>query len=291
MDKKTVTITLDYDSWKEARRRKVNISGLFNDYLNEYLKRKKNGKLKAIILAAGMSSRMMELTDDKPKCMLEIGGKTLLQRQIEIFHQLGIDDVIIVRGWKSEKINYTGVRYVYNKNYRMNNILESLMVAKAFMNSAFIVSYSDILYKKEVVKRLMESKADISVIVDTDWTKAYENRFQHPIVEAEKVIVGNNKVLKIGKTLNVNKTYGEFIGLAKFSKKGEEALKKEYNRVKKTPNKPFHEARSLEKAYLTDMIQELIDKGHIVANVAIQGMWKELDTREDFRKAQKTLKW
>ena len=292
MDKKTVTITIDYDLWKEAREEELNMSEFFNECLGEYLKKSKKRKLKAIIIAAGMSSRLMELTDDKPKCMLEINGKTILQRQIETFHKCGIDDITVIRGYKKGKINYTGVKYAYNKNYRRNNILESLMYAESEMDGEFIASYSDILYEKEVVDKLLRSKADISLIVDTDWIGQYKDRFQHPIKEAEKVVVKDNNITKLGKSINVNEAYGEFIGLARFTKKGAEILKKEYKRVKKQigSNSPFHEALSLEKAYLTDMVQELIDKGYAVKNVDIKGKWMEIDTIEDFQEAERVTK-
>lgn len=247
--------------------------------------------MKAIILAAGMSSRMMELTDDKPKCMIEIGGKTMLQRQIDTFRQCGIDDIIVVRGYMREKIDYAGPKYVYNKNYRRNNILESLMHAESEMNSDIIVSYSDILYDKSVVEKLLKSKADISLIVDTDWRTHYVGRSQHPIEEAENVVVEDGRITKIGKTVNQNEAHGEFIGLTKFSKVGTNTLKSEYNRVKtQLENAPFHEAASLENAYLTDMIQELIDRGYPVVSVNIKGGWIEIDTPGDLQKAREKYK-
>jgi len=288
-------IAIDSENWlklkREAELRNKNVRALAGEIIIDYLMGEgyaKQSKLKAIIIAAGMSSRLMELTDDKPKCMIEINGKTILQRQIEIFHQCGITDITIVRGYKKEKINYTGVKYVYNVNYRRNNILESLMYAESEMNDEFICSYSDILFDKSVLEKLLKSKEDFSMVVDTDWIKNYENRFQHPIEEAEKIVVEKERVTKIGKNVNANEAYGEFIGLAKFSKKGAEILKREYVQVKKHfgQNSPFHESLTLEKAYLTDMIQELVDKGHNISNVDIKDGWMELDTQEVFKKAE-----
>jgi len=290
-------IEIDSDTWSklkaEAISRNKNVrefaGEILTDYVHEKIRKDAGEDIKAIIIAAGMSSRLMDLTDDKPKCMLEINGKTILQRQIEAFHQCGITDITVIRGYKKEKINYTGVKYVYNQNYRRNNILESLMYAESDMTTEFICSYSDILYDKSVVEKLLKSKADFSVIVDTDWIKNYKDRFQHPIEEAENVIVEGGRITRIGKTINANEAHGEFIGLAKFSKKGAEILRKEHTRVRKKlgMNSPFHEALSVEKAYLTDIFQELIDRGYKVKNVDIKGGWMELDTIEDFQKAEK----
>jgi len=246
---------------------------------------------KAIILAAGPGSRLRPLTDDKPKCMLEINGKTLIERQIETFRNCGIDDITVVKGYKKNMINYPGVKYYINRNYKNNNILESLMYAEKEMDSEFIASYSDILYDEGIIKNLMKSDADISIVTDTDWVSHYKDRYQHPIEEAEKVAVKDGRVTRISKIINPNEAYGEFIGLVKFSNRGADILVKEFNRVKKEfQGKPFQTAASAEKAYLTDMIQELIDKGHKVENVDIKGSWLEIDTLEDYERAQKLIK-
>ena len=289
-------IEVDSEVWtklkKEAMAKGRNVRELTGDILAGYVstsdKAKGRRKMKAIIIAAGMSSRLMELTDDKPKCMLDIGGRTIIQQQIEIFHKCGIGEIIVIRGYKKEVINYTGVKYIYNQNYRRNNILESLMYAENDMGGAFIATYSDILFRSSVVEKLLESKADISIVVDTGWKSRYKNRFQHPIEEAEKVIVSNKKVVEIGKVINPNEAYGEFIGLAKFTNTGAEILRKNYKRVvRQFGDTQFHAAPSIEKAYLTDMLQELIDKGYTVSNVGIKGQWLEIDTVEDINKARK----
>jgi len=289
-------IEVDPEVWtklkKEAIAKSRNVRSLAGeilaDYLNKNDKAKKRRGVKAIIIAAGMSARLMELTDDKPKCMLDIGGKTILQRQIETFRQCGIDRIIVIRGYKKEIINYTGVKYVYNQNYRRNNILESLMYAESSMDGEFIAAYSDILFDKSIVEKLLESKADISIVVDIGWKSHYKNRFQHPIEEAEKVTVSNNNVMRIGKAINSNEAYGEFIGLAKFSDTGAEILKTNYKRVAtQFGNRQFHAAPSVEKAYLTDMLQELIDKGYALSKIDIKGQWMEIDTAEDINKARK----
>lgn len=292
-------IEIDSEIWaklkQEAIARNRNVRDLAGEILTDYViqsaKKKGQRNVKAIIIAAGMSSRLAELTDDKPKCMLEIRGKTILQRQIEAFNQCGITEIIVIRGYKKEVINYTGVKYIYNQNYRRNNILESLMYAESDMDGEFVASYSDILFKASVVRRLLESKSNISIVTDIDWQSRYKKRFQHPIEEAEKVTVSNNRVIEIGKATNPNKVYGEFIGLAKFTNAGAEILKTNYKRVVAEFGKTqFHAAPSVEQAYLTDMLQELIDKGYTISNVDIKGQWMELDTAEDINAARKEWK-
>jgi L-glutamine-phosphate cytidylyltransferase len=290
-------IEVDLDVWKklkgEAIKRNKNLRQFVGEILSDFIKTPKDNPktLKAIIIAAGMSTRLRPLTDDKPKCMLEIAGKTIIQRQIEIFRSCGIDDIIVIRGYKKEKINYSGVKYVHNLNYRKNNILGSLMCAEHEMNSDVIITYSDILFEKHVVEKLMKSKADVSVIVDKDWIKSYEGRSQHPVEEAENVVMSNGNVVKIGKILNPNDAHGEFIGLLKLTKNGTGILKNEYGKLKISlgNDEPFQTASTFEKAYLTDMFQYMIDKGITVTPVIISSSWKELDTVEDFKNAEKLI--
>lgn len=245
--------------------------------------------MKAIIVAAGPSSRLLPITNDKPKCLLEVGGKTILQRQLETLKQCGIDDIVVVRGYKRELINFPDLRYYENTEFLNNNILRSLFYAESEMDDEFIFSYSDIIYEKAIVQKLLQSEADISLIVDIDWINHYHGRHLHPVEEAELVTVEKGKITKIGKRIVApDKAHGEFIGFAKFTKKGAEILKSNYRRViNQYGNKPFQRAVSVEKAYLTDMIQELIDTGYVITNVDIRGGWMEIDTPQDLERARK----
>ena len=117
------------------------------------------------------------------------------------------------------------------------------------------------------------------------------NRYQHPVEEAEKVILKKGNVVRIGKFINPNEAHGEFIGMVKFSKKGSRILKRVYKDAKeKHGNMAFQAAPSIEKAYLTDMFQEIIDRGYKVLSFNINGDWIELDTEEDLKRASKLYK-
>lgn len=247
--------------------------------------------MKAIIIAAGMGSRLNPLTNDKPKCMLELNGKTLLQHQIEALSGAGIDRIVVVKGYKKEMINYPDLAYYINGNYKNNNILHSLFYAEEEMNDAFLAAYSDIFYTKDIVKRLLDNKEDISIVVDIDWRGYYDGRTDHPIEEAENVVFdSNNNVVKIGKILpDQNAVHGEFIGMMKCSKKGAFVFKKYFNRLKKIySGKPFQRASIFEKAYLTDIFQDMADYGVKINCVIIEKGWVEIDTVQDFKRLDDT---
>ena len=243
---------------------------------------------KALIIAAGLGSRLKKHTENLPKCMLDFGGKTLLQRQLDTYKKNKISDISLIKGYKKEKINYKGIKYFENNDYKNNNILNSLFYAEKIINGNIIISYSDILFDPSVVERTLKSDHDISVVVDIDWRGYYVGRKDHPISEAENVIFNsNNEVEKIGKINTGNEeVHGEFIGMIKLSNRGTEIFKEHFHRLKKIYwNKPFQRAKIFQKAYLSDFIQELVDIGIKVHCVIIESGWKEIDTVEDYKKA------
>lgn len=246
--------------------------------------------MKAIIIGAGRGNRLMPLTDGLPKCMLGVGNKRVLDWILEALIDSGIDDVVFIGGYQIEKVkhDYPHLRFCHNTDWENNNILTSLFYAEEEMDGAFVSSYSDIIYRSNVVEKLLQSEADITLAVDTDWRRRYVGRLLHPESQAEKMIVKDDKVVQIGKHLDSDKAYGEFIGLAKFSKRGAEIIKTTYHEVvNEYQDRPFHQAISIQKAYLTDMIQELIDRGYAIHKVDINGNWIEMDTEEDFERASK----
>ncbi|MBT5666511.1 MAG: NTP transferase domain-containing protein, partial [Rhodospirillaceae bacterium] len=231
-------------------------------------------------------------TNDTPKAMLDFGGMTLLQRQLAAFRAFGINDFAVIRGYKKEKINYEYLRYYENTDYRNNNILNSLFYGEAELDGTVVVSYSDILFDDAVVGRLLKSDADISIVVDIDWRDYYVDRVDHPIAEAENVVFdAENNVLEIGKILTRKRdVHGEFIGMMKLSPHGAEVFKRHFHRAKALYwDKPFQRAAVFQKAYLTDMIQEMVDLGVSVYCVTIKRGWKEIDTVEDYEKALKAF--
>ncbi len=268
--------------------RSIKENNLSYDQINDLEVSLKKSNTKALIIAAGLGSRLKKHTVNLPKCMLDFGGKTLLERQLEAYRKCGVTNISLVRGYKKEKINYKGLKYFENTDYRNNNILNSIFYAEKIIDGNIIISYSDILFEPLVVKRALESNHDISVVVDIDWRGYYVGRKDHPISEAENVIFNsNNEVEKIGK-INTGKeeVHGEFIGMIKLTNRGAKIFKQHFHRLRKIYwNKPFQRAKTFQKAYLTDMMQELVDIGVKVHCIIIESGWKEIDTVEDYKKA------
>ena len=244
--------------------------------------------MKVIIIAAGSATRLGKLTEKKPKGLLEINGKSILQRQIELFKKYNIHDIIIITGPHKE-FGISNVTYVEDKNYQNHDVLGSLMAAKEFLEGDVLTCYSDILFDDIILKQILNFNGDIGIPIDLDWEKNYVNRIQHPKSEADNVLLNDKKIIKIKKNISSSSNdekIGEFLGPVIFSETGSKIFIKKYSELKKTHNGNFHNAESLSKAYLTDMIQELIDNNVKVEPIFINGKWIEIDTFEDLTKAQ-----
>ena len=98
-------------------------SELSNEEIINIEKKINESNTKALIVAAGLGSRLKAHTENIPKCMLDFGGKTLLERQLSAYRDCGIDNISVIRGYKKNKINYKNLNYFYNKDYENNNIL------------------------------------------------------------------------------------------------------------------------------------------------------------------------
>ena len=244
--------------------------------------------MKAIIIAAGSATRLGKLTEKKPKSLLEINGKSILQRQIELFKKYGIDDIIIITG-PHKKFGIDTVTYVEDIHYHDHDVLGSLMVAEDFLNGKVLTCYSDILFDEEILKQILNFNGEIGIPIDLDWEKNYTDRIQHPKSEADNVILNQKTILKIKKNIsfcNSNEVIGEFLGPIIFSENGSKIFVETYKKLKNTHNGIFHNSLSLKKAYLTDMVQELIDNNIKIDPIIINGKWCEIDTIEDLKKAE-----
>ena len=249
--------------------------------------------MKAIIIGAGRGIRLMPETEGIPKCMMDgVGGQRVLDWILDSLAHAGIDDVVFIGGYQMKRVlqAYPHLRFYHNTEWPNNNILESLMYAAPEMDTAFVASYSDIVYRGSAAQRLMASNAEVALVVDRDWRKSYVGRTLHPESQAEKVVVKDGHVLEIGKHLPSEGAYGEFIGLVKFSQRAARLMRDHYRQIRDDYlTHPFHKAPDIRLAYLTDMIQELIDLGVRVEPVDIWGDWDELDTPQDLARARQRL--
>ena len=244
--------------------------------------------MNAIILAAGQGKRLAPLTKNKPKCMVNLFGKTMLEWQISVFKKCGITDISIVTGYRSELIDLPGLEFFQNKKFETTNMVESLFCASEKLNKSTIVSYGDIIFEKRILDKLLESKHDISVVIDKDWRKQWDTRFQNPLDYAESLRLNkNDDILDIGKKVqDIDEISGQYIGLMKFQNEGIDIIKDFYHKCKEYSDKnsnPLNSSLPFEKSYMTDFLQGMIDYGYKIKAVPISSGWLELDSMYDYK--------
>ena len=242
--------------------------------------------MKAIILAAGRGSRLHPYTTECPKCLTELGGQTLIERQLATIHDAGIDDITIVTGYRAEMLTLPNTSQVLNPDWATTNMVESLFAAETNFGDDLIISYSDIIYEPCVIKSLMQSDANISVIVDRKWRPYWEYRFSDPLSDAESLKMNDaGHIIDIGEKVdNIELIEAQYIGLMRFKGAGIKALRETKSLLGRT-HRTWMEKRSLKNAYMTDLLMELILSGHVVQAVPIESGWLEIDTVDDFEKA------
>lgn len=255
---------------------------------------------KAIVIAAGRGRRLAPYTDEMPKCLVPVDHRSIAQIQLEAMRAHGITDVVFIRGYLGDVLEARAgelapVRFVDNREWADNNILESLFCAAAELDEPVLLTYSDIIFTPDVVGQLMGSAGDIALVIDRDFRDVYEDRSDHPLDEAEVAELDESgAVARVGKrALPAERAWGEFIGLARLGAAGARLFRSTWaelcERYRGRADQPFARAPSFRQAYLTDLLQHLIDAGHRLEPVPIRGSWREIDTVQDLQRARALL--
>lgn len=250
--------------------------------------------MKAIILAAGQGTRLKKYTENLPKGMLEFNGKTILERQIELYRSEGIDDIIIIRGFAADKIKYTKVKYYTNEDFATTNMVESLLKAREEFTDDIIVSYSDILFSQDMLHSFKNEKGDFSVAVDDRWKEYWKARYGKVDFDTESLEIDDNgNITSLGLDApNVNEIDARYIGLLKFSKSGLDKITTLLDRdYPLFLDKPWMlSGKHIKQAYMTDLLMALIKEGYDVKASRFVNGWVEFDTNEDYEVTQELLK-
>jgi len=218
----------------------------------------------------------------------------MLEWQLLAAREAGIDDIVVVTGYRSEAVTYPNVRYIENPLFDITNMVETLWCAEALFSDDFIVSYGDILYEPGVLERLIDAKAHISVVVDKGWQSYWEQRFPDILEDAETLKVDNHGFIQeIGqKPQSVNDIQGQYIGLTLFRDMGVSSLRVVYGSAvtaDKAGENPFGCPRTLPQLYMTDILQAIIETGMPVREVPIERGWLEVDTPTDVELATELI--
>jgi choline kinase len=232
--------------------------------------------MKAIILAAGRGSRMKKITDDRPKCLVELRGKPLLEWQLASLHKAGISEISIVTGYKSELLSNRSLTTFHNPRWEETNMVFSLACAQEWLQAEpCIVSYSDIFYEASSVESLMTCQASLAVTYDPHWLKLWEKRFGNPLIDAETFRLKPDSTLaEIGnKPKSLTEIQGQYMGLLRFTPESwNEVIR---IRAELTP-------AQYDKMHMTGTLQKIIEAGRMdVTAVPYEDEWGEVDSADD----------
>lgn len=219
---------------------------------------------------------MKDLTDDRPKCLVELKGKSLLEWQLLALRKAGISDIAIVTGYKREQLISYGLKEFHNPRWSDTNMVTSLVCAKEWLaEEPCIVSYSDIFYESSAVTTLMESNAELAVIYDDNWRELWERRFGDPLLDAETFrINGDGTLAEIGnKPTRVEEVEGQYMGLLRFTPKG-------WSEVLRIRASLTEEV--CDRMHMTGTLQKIIEEGRLpVVALPYHESWGEVDSAED----------
>lgn len=234
--------------------------------------------MKALILAAGLGTRLEPITKDRPKSLVPVNGKPILFKQIESLQENGIRDIIIISGYKADILEqevrkkWKDIQIVESKDYAITNNMYSAFVGRDLVkNSEFLMMNADVYFDSSVIKALLKDNAPNAIVTDI-------GRY---IEESMKVVEKGGRLTSISKKISPNEALGSSIDVYKFSNTGGAAFFekcREYIEDKK-------EYRMWSEVALNDILQQVVFKAS-----KIEGRWVEIDNHEDLAEAEKMFR-
>lgn len=238
--------------------------------------------MRAVILSAGQGSRLLPLTADRPKCLLPVDERTLLECQVDSLLQCGVDEIAVVVGFKARLVEdllqrlrrpRLAIRTVFNPFYNVADNLGSCWLARPEMGRNFLLVNGDTLFEPAVLRRLLD-KAPAPITVTIDRKDSYD-------ADDMKVRVEGTRLLEIGKTLPLDVVNGESIGLLRFLGTGPHIFAEAVDRAMRQPE-------GLTWWYLKVIGQ--LAQTHEIETVSIEGLgWGEVDFPQDLLRAQRLV--
>ena len=231
--------------------------------------------MKVVILAAGFGSRLRPLTNEMPKCMVEVNNVKIIEKQITNLLRNGIkeEEITVVTGYKTEKLelylknNYKNVNIIINKDYEKTNNMYSLYLTKNIVNNSdFILMNADVFFEENIIKELLNSTKENLMVCD-------DGRY---IEESMKIMKKEDRIIEISKKIKEKEAYGVTIDVYKISKKASNKLFeiiREFIEVKKDLNS------------WTEVALNILLKDVQFDSLDMKYKWVEIDNHEDLKYA------
>jgi choline kinase len=239
--------------------------------------------MRALILAAGRGSRMLALTEDRPKGLVQLAGRPLLDYQIQALRAGGVTEIAIVTGYRGAQLRPYADRVFENPRWQETNMVRSLTCASEWLEAApCLVSYADIVVSSRTVADLAAAEADLSISFDPSWLDLWSARFADPLSDAETFQRdADGRLTEIGaRPDHLGQVQGQYMGLLKFTPAG-------WARVRDRLNGPL--AHRLDKLDMTSLLADLLAAGQKITTMPATGHWLEADSADDLGIYEKML--
>ncbi len=257
-------------------------------------------RLAVVIPAAGRDP----IFPDLPKPLISVAGRPLLTHQLEAIRQAGLNRVVVVRGKESERLEEAfeeeHLTFCENPAQETTHSLRSLLAAEAHMKDGFFLVYSDILFEPQHLTRLLQAGKDIVLLVDSSY-----RYHKHEVDKKLDLVAGSEpgrpparrrlhpggirELAAIGKEVDPSRADYEFVGIAYFSPEGARILRQVYRDCSRIVDGFFHEAPSFAMAGVTDLLQEIMDRGFTVHGLEVFKGWIEIHSPEDIQLAEREI--
>jgi phosphoenolpyruvate phosphomutase len=244
---------------------------------------KRGDPVRAIVLAASRGTEMGDLTALKPKAMLTIGGKPLLHRQVTVFRNAGIKDILVVRGYGKSEVEVPDVKFVDNDAFADTGEIYSLYQAIGVLKGEVVISFGDILFRQYIMNALLAETGDIVLVVDAAWKERSGTDTCRDFVTTTRpysIKYDESDVFLAGLVhdLPAQKTDGEWIGLLRCSVKGSEIMAETLRQLSARAD--------FKKLRFDALFEHLLHKGVPIKVCYIIGHWLDVDRLEDLARAQ-----
>ena len=236
----------------------------------------------AIVLAASRGNALYELTHDRPKVMLNIGGKPLLRRMVDEFKKQQVNQITVVAGFRSETIDTSGIRLRINKEYESTGELNSLLCARDDFHTNMIITYGDLLFRGYILRDLLDAPGDIMIVVDSsaDTRISGSPDFAYCSRYDDRALFGQNTFLRhIAEqdAVELGQPAGRWIGMLRVQGNGLNWLHESLAEMQQQKN--------FAQLTIPDLLNHLVGKNHPVHVQYIHGHWLDVNTIEDIDRA------
>lgn len=230
--------------------------------------------MRAVVLAAGLGIRLRPMTETIPKCLLDVGGCSLLAVQLRTLGRIGVTDIVVVTGhaaWRLEEQTIPGFRCVHNPDFAVSNQAASLWAAREELSEDSFLLFGDVLFGPQVLEDLLRADGPHRLAVSR------HGRYDD---QADKVIDAQGRIRRLGKRrVACEEATGEFIGVAFLTATAADVFRAALETT----------IRADRQAFLYDVYQRCVDMGIAVQAVDVTTPWIEIDTPEDLMRAREQV--